>query len=1307
MKYKLPILVKIGFLVFAVIIIGLAGLYYQTQKKAIQHEAEENLLSIARLKIDQIAAWRKDRLQEGAEILIRPRLVADLIEWLTGNTQKINHASLLSELDAFRLQHEIKDILLVEADGTIRLSIDGYLEDPEQFVLGLDIAFRDRMPVLTELHTDKANPEPHISVITPLFIDKEQSSPAGAVILVTDASRFLYPLIQSWPVKSDSAETLLVRRDGDDVLFLNNVRHRPDTALKFRIPLSQADLPAAMAIKGERGVAEGNDYRGAEVVSILLPVPDSSWFMIAKVDVEEIFAPWRSRATLIIGLLLCILAMLGAFALFARQYEQKKHFLTLYQTESALRAITERHSITLKAIGDGVIVTDAKGRVELLNSVAEALTGWSNKEACGKPLEDVFTIINEETRALVENPVAKVVREGVVVGLANHTLLLDKHGLERPIADSGAPIRNAQREITGVVLVFRDQSEERAYLGTISESEQRLKRSQEIAHLGSWELDWPKNKLIWSDEVYRIFGLEPQEFEATYEAFLERVHPDDRASVNAAYRNSLREKDSYEIDHRIVRKSTCEIRFVHERCEHFRDADRRVIRSIGMVHDITERKQAEANQALLTDILQVLNRREDLNTLISETLQLIFETGFDAVGLRLRKDEDWPYFVYKGFSEEFLQKENSLCRRKADGEVVRDINGQVVLECTCGLVLSGMTDPSMPFFTKGGGFWTNASSELLSLPQEADPRTNPRNRCIHAGYESVGLFPLRSGHQTIGLLQLNARRGGRFTPELISFYENLAQNIGLALQRAAAEEALRENEARLSAILEQLPIGVGVLNRKGQFLVSNSTLRALIPQKFMPSQDPEQIKLWKSVDAEGRTLPPDQWPDARALRGETVIPGIEFLFGENEGGTWMLVSAVPFRSTDGETIGAITVVQNINDLKRAQQELLGLTATLEWKVAERTELAQARARQLQALAVELIEAEEGERQRISHLLHEDLQQILAAARFQLQAVCKDLPQQTELTEVEQLISESILKSRRLSHELSPAILQHSGLLKSLRWLSQQMGEQFGINVQLECEKDIELEMAPLKIFIFRALQELLFNVVKHADAKSVFVALTSTDDLLTVTVSDKGRGFDPSILENISASTGLGLLSLRERANYIGGSMIIESAPGKGSRLTMSVPLKKFKIGDAPVKQEKRKTSTQIIEFNINAENEIRVLLADDHKVMRQGLIRLLADQPGIKIVGEASNGRLALELSRQLRPHVVVMDIAMPEMDGIEATRLIKAELPDVRVVGLSMYEDNQASRSMCDAGAESFLIKTASSTELLRAIYGVASQV
>ncbi len=214
--------------------------------------------------------------------------------------------------------------------------------------------------------------------------------------------------------------------------------------------------------------------------------------------------------------------------------------------------------------------------------------------------------------------------------------------------------------------------------------------------------------------------------------------------------------------------------------------------------NIGERQQTEAKQDLLSAILQVLNRGGELHQVIAETLRLIrCAAGFDAVGLRLRQGDDCPYFEHDGFSEEFLREETYLCERGGDGAILRDGEGRVVLQCTCGLVLSGQTLPAMPCFTKGGSFWANVSNELLALPSESDPRIGPRNYCIHTGYQSVGLFPVRAGAEIVGLLQLNDRREGRFTPDLVAFYEALAQNIGLAIQRMTAEESLRRSEERL------------------------------------------------------------------------------------------------------------------------------------------------------------------------------------------------------------------------------------------------------------------------------------------------------------------------------------------------------------------------------------------------------------------------------------------------------------------------------------------------------------------------------
>jgi len=393
-------------------------------------------------------------------------------------------------------------------------------------------------------------------------------------------------------------------------------------------------------------------------------------------------------------------------------------------------------------------------------------------------------------------------------------------------------------------------------------------------------------------------------------------------------------------------------------------------------------------------------------------------------------------------------------------------------------------------------------------------------------------------------------------------------------------------------------------------------------------------------------------------------------------------------------------MQRLQTEKKLQQ----LNKSLMEQVAQRTALAEGRARQLQKLAVELIEAEEKERQKISQLLHDDLQQLLASAKMQLQAAMETIPQDTLLKNVEHLVIEAISKSRHLSHELSPPVLHHTSLVASLIWLIQKMDAQFGLCVTLNADDVDSFVNAPLKVFIFRTVQELLFNIVKHSETKNASIALCTSNNSLVLSVSDQGKGFDPSILNNIGKSSGLGLLSIRERTSLMGGNLSIETAIDQGCHITLILPL--ITNIDKPKDTQLSKVPSMIDDNFCNSPETIRVLFADDHKVIRQGIIQFIAGKPGIQCIGEAANGFEAVELARQLLPDLIVMDVSMPLMDGIEATQRIKAELPHVKVVGLSMHEDEQVLQAMRQAGAEGFLSKTASTSELLQAIYEVANK-
>ncbi len=393
---------------------------------------------------------------------------------------------------------------------------------------------------------------------------------------------------------------------------------------------------------------------------------------------------------------------------------------------------------------------------------------------------------------------------------------------------------------------------------------------------------------------------------------------------------------------------------------------------------------------------------------------------------------------------------------------------------------------------------------------------------------------------------------------------------------------------------------------------------------------------------------------------------------------------------------------------RAEDGLRSLNETLETQVAERTALAESRSRQLQALAVQLTEAEERERRRIAELLHDNLQQILVGARMRVQALLKENPSLTVLGSVDSLLEDSILQSRRLSHEMSPALLRTTGLAAALQALGRQMQEHYGLDVDLETSESGASEGVPVRTLLFRSIQELLFNVVKHALVRSASVRLERAGGRLTVTVADNGKGFDVAAV-GVSAgkSTGLGLLAIRERIHAIGGAFTMESSPGMGSRFTLSVPLDASdqpspgREGSASPEQTGSRAAVAEAPCAEAVSSAFRVLFVDDHQVIRRGMIELISMQPGIAVVGEACNGLEAIERARELLPDVIVMDVSMPRMDGIEATRRIKSELPAVRIIGLSMLEGDEVGKRMRDAGAETFVVKTGSIENLLNAIF------
>ena len=168
-----------------------------------------------------------------------------------------------------------------------------------------------------------------------------------------------------------------------------------------------------------------------------------------------------------------------------------------------------------------------------------------------------------------------------------------------------------------------------------------------------------------------------------------------------------------------------------------------------------------------------------LRQILTEILSQIYSlSNCQSIGIRLFNNGDYPYYVHRGFPDFFIIKENSVCAKDDDNNLLFDENGNLLLECMCGNVLKGRFDPALPHFTEKGSFWTNSTTQLLKSTTEKELQGRTRNMCNHSGYESVALIPMRAGNMTLGLIQMNDPREDMFTLHDIENYEDIADRIG-------------------------------------------------------------------------------------------------------------------------------------------------------------------------------------------------------------------------------------------------------------------------------------------------------------------------------------------------------------------------------------------------------------------------------------------------------------------------------------------------------------------------------------------------
>ena len=443
----------------------------------------------------------------------------------------------------------------------------------------------------------------------------------------------------------------------------------------------------------------------------------------------------------------------------------------------------ERLRVTLSSIGDAVISTDAEGRVTFLNPVAEQLVGWKTEEAANQSLSAVFRIIDEHTRQAFENPAMQALREGVVVGLSNHTLLVSMDGNERPIDDSAAPIRDTEGNVVGSVLVFRDISERKRSQRALLESEERLRLALDASRMGVWDWNIQTNEIDWSETLEPMHGLAPDAFGGTTAAYQQLIHPDDRAMVGEAIRQAVDTGSDLDVEFRNLWPDGG-LHWIFAKGKVLVNDAGQAVRMIGLGMDITQRKRAEQTARFLADASATLATLVDFESTLQKVSSL-------AV----------PYFA-DWAAVDLIEEDGSLRRvavahaDPAKISLAHDIHRRFPPDPTApqgvwNVLLRGQAE-IVPEFTEELLAKSIKDDELLSIVREL-------------GLKSYIGVPLKIRGKTLGVISfVTAESRHRYDAADLVVALELAHRGAIALENTQLYRDLREADRRKNEFLATL-----------------------------------------------------------------------------------------------------------------------------------------------------------------------------------------------------------------------------------------------------------------------------------------------------------------------------------------------------------------------------------------------------------------------------------------------------------------------------------------------------------------------
>jgi len=373
-------------IVFVLLTVGIMTLgygYYRNYEAQYRKQVEDQLSAIVDLKVGELMQYRKERLGDAAVLFENTAFSERVARFLADPQNESAQHQIMIWLDKYQAYSQYDQVRLLDAQGATRLTVPANASPVSAVIVERAVAaLQSRQVELVDFYKDDRDQQAYLELLVPIFDEATDRQAIGVLALRINPALYLYPFIQRWPTRSESAETLLIRREGNDALYLNDLRFRPDAALALRVSLEHKEVPAVRAALGETGIVYGQDYRGVSVVGYVRAVPDSPWFLVAKIDDAEVFAPLTTRLWEMLALVGALVIGAGAgVGLIWRQQRAGVDRERLAAAD-ALRESEEKHRVLFMdspdaylIIMDGVFVDCNRAAAIMLGSERARVIG--------------------------------------------------------------------------------------------------------------------------------------------------------------------------------------------------------------------------------------------------------------------------------------------------------------------------------------------------------------------------------------------------------------------------------------------------------------------------------------------------------------------------------------------------------------------------------------------------------------------------------------------------------------------------------------------------------------------------------------------------------------------------------------------------------------------------------------------------------------------------------------------------------------------------------------------------------------------